>query len=249
MTMGLQRVVGRLCAAALFAGVLAGTPFWIPPAAGQGCPDIEVVFARGMGDAPGPGPVGQAFVDSLGSRVGGRSVGLYSVNYPASANFLTVSDGVTDATNHVNYMISNCPATRLVLGGFSEGAAVIDYLVGAGPNLSAIPGVGAIPAIPAIPGIPGVGAVPGLDAAPGLLTGGAPLPPEANEHVAAVAVFGNPLDKTGPLNAMSPAYGPKTIDLCHADDPICGEGKNMDAHHLYVPVLTNQAADFVAGRL
>jgi cutinase len=122
-----------------------------------------------------------------------------------------------------------------VLGGFSQGAAVVSVLVGATPSLAAIPGVGAIPGVSAIPGLGG---------------GGAPLPPEAADHVAAVAVFGNPVDKVlGPLNGLSPAYGFKTIDLCNANDPICGAGDldNRAAHHQYVPGMTDQAAAFVAG--
>lgn len=51
-------------------------------------------------------------------------------------NFLLVTDGVDDANNHVQFMIGNCPATRLVLGGYSQGAAVISVLVGATPNLA-----------------------------------------------------------------------------------------------------------------
>src|SRR6478752_373863 len=204
-----------------------------PVAAAQPCPDIDVTFVRGLGDAPGPGPLGDAFINSLRSKVGGRSVGVYGVNYAASSNFLTVSDGVADATNHVNDMIANCPATRLVLGGFSEGAAVVDFLVGAAPS------------VPAIPGVPV--ALPGLDVLSG--TGPTnPLPPAAVDHVAAVAVFGNPLTRvSGPLNGLAGPYGPKTIDLCHAGDPLCGGGSDWNAHHEYVPGLTDQAAAFVAG--
>jgi cutinase len=230
-----RRIASWLCAVALTAGAAMNAAIGIPSAAGESCPDIEVVFARGTGDALPGGPVGQAFVDSLRSKVAPRSVGIYGVNYAANLNFLMVTDGVADANNHVQYMIGTCPATRLVLGGFSQGAAVIDVLVGATPNLAAIPGVSLIP---------GVAAIPGLG------SGGAPLPPEAADHVAAVAVFGNPIDKLlGPLNGLSPVYGPRTIDLCNANDPICGEGDldNRAAHHQYVPGMTDQAAAFVAG--
>lgn len=235
----------------LMAGVVLGASVGIPSAAAQPCPDIEVIFARGLGDPPGPGPVGGAFVDSLRAKVAPRSVGLYGVNYPATSNFLRVSDGVADATNRVNFMVANCPATRLVLGGFSEGAAVVDFLVGATPPVPAIPGVPGLPAgLPPLPPIPGLPIpLPGPDILAGVGPTN-PLPPTAFDHVAAVVVLGNPLTKvSGPLNGLAGGYGPKTIDLCHAADPICGGGGDMNAHHEYVPVLTDQAAAFVAGRV
>ena len=237
-----RRISGWLCAALLTAGAVFTAPIGIPSAAADPCPDIEVIFARGMGDPPGPGPLGAAFADSLRSKVGGRSVSVYGVNYPATINFLGVADGVVDANNRVNDMTANCPGTRLVLGGFSEGAAVMDMLVlGAVPGLGAIPGMGAIPALNAVPGL---NAIPGLTSVPAMGSIG-PLAP--NDHVAAIAIFGNPLDKvSGPLNAQSGVYGPRTIDLCHVDDPVCGEGGDMNSHHLYVPEMTDQAASFVA---
>src|ERR1700751_1825463 len=149
-----RRIANSLCAATLTAGALLTSPIGTPSAGADGCPDIEVVFARGTNDSGGVGDVGQAFIDSLRSKVGGRSVGQYAVNYAATMNFLRVTDGVNDANGHVNYMIGNCPATRLVLGGYSQGAAVIDFLAGVNPGLNAIPGLG---------GIPGLNAVPGLD--------------------------------------------------------------------------------------
>jgi hypothetical protein len=87
-------------------------------------PDIEVVFARGTGSPPGIGWVGEAFVDSLRSKVSERSVEVYAVNYPATWNFSTsASAGAKDANAHVQYMAANCPSTRMVLGGMSQGAA------------------------------------------------------------------------------------------------------------------------------
>jgi cutinase len=97
-------------------------------ASAQGCPDIEVVFARGTNDAPGIGDVGQSFVSSLRNKVGDRSIGTYAVSYPANYDFLAAADGANDASAHIQYMAANCPNTRLVLGGYSQGAAVIDVI-------------------------------------------------------------------------------------------------------------------------
>src|ERR1700730_4163138 len=102
----------------------------IATASADGCPDIEVVFARGTNDAPGLGDVGGAFVDALRGKVGGRSVGAYAVNYPASFDFLAAADGANDASGHIQYMVDNCPDTRLVLGGYSQGAGVIGVVRG-----------------------------------------------------------------------------------------------------------------------
>lgn len=92
------------------------------------CPDIEVVFARGTDEPPGLGRVGSAFVDSLRGQVGGRSVGTYAVTYPATWDFLAAAGGANDASGHIQWMVNNCPNTRLVLGGYSQGAAIVDVL-------------------------------------------------------------------------------------------------------------------------
>jgi cutinase len=186
-------------------------------ASADDCPAIEVVFARGTNDAPGLGNVGGTFVDALRGKVGGRSVGTYAVNYPASFDFLAAAGGANDASAHIQYMANNCPDTRLVLGGYSQGAAVIDVI-------SAVP-------IPAV----------GFDD---------PLPPNAPDHVAAIAVFGNPSAKLGLPLTMSPVWGGRAIDLCNPDDPICQtDGENVAAHRAYPGGPTNQAANFVAGLL
>jgi cutinase len=189
----------------------------LPTASADDCPDIEVVFARGTSEAPGLGLPGGAFVDALRSKVGGRSVGSYAVNYPATYDFLAAANGANDASGHIQYMIGACPGTRLVLGGYSQGAAVIDVI-------AAVP-------------VPAVGF-------------NNPLPPDAPEHVAAVAVFGNPSAKLGLPLTTSPVWGGRSIDLCNGNDPICQtDGENVAAHKAYAGGPTNQAANFVAGLL
>jgi cutinase len=233
----LRKITVRVLAAALTVVAMSFAPNGIPTAAAQGCPDIEVIFARGTNDPPGIGIVGQGFVDALRAKVAPRTVGVYAVNYAATFNFLRAADGATDANNHAQFMANTCPDTKLVLGGFSQGAAVVDLMLGVAPNVSAVAGVSAIP---------GLNAVPGLD----LNALARPLPPDAANRVAAVAVFGNPLGRVmGPLNVLSPAFGSRTIDLCNPQDPICESGdlSNRAPHHQYVPGMTDQAASFVAG--
>ena len=50
------------------------------------------------------------------------------MNYPASLDFQTASEGVIDASNKVQATAAECPNTKIVLGGFSQGAAVAGYL-------------------------------------------------------------------------------------------------------------------------
>lgn len=193
-------------------------PGTIPAASAEPCPDVEVVFARGTGEPAGLGRVGSAFVESLRSQVAPRSVAGYPVNYPANRNFLAAGDGANDASGRIQYMAGACPDTRMVLGGYSQGAAVVDIV-------TAVP-------------VAGFGF-------------GNPLPAPFADRVAAVAVFGNPSNRFGgPLTALSPLYGAKTIDLCNGADPICSDGRDASAHSLYVQSgLASQAASFAAGRV
>ena len=188
----------------------------VTPRAWAGCPDVEVVFARGTDEPPGVGRVGGALISALRQQTP-QSVNSYAVNYPASADFLAALDGANDASSHIQQMAGTCPNTKLVLGGYSQGAAVID-IVTAAP-------------------FPGLGFRQ-------------PLPADAADHIAAVALFGNPSGRAGGLmSALTPNFDGKTIDLCNQGDPICSDGNQWKAHLAYVPGKTNQAAGFVAARV
>ncbi|WP_167105840.1 cutinase family protein [Mycobacterium sp. DL592] len=202
---------------ALLAGATLASPAALPSALADGCSDIQVVFARGTSEPPGIGRVGQAFVDSLRRKVGNRSVGVYAVNYPASYDFLAAADGANDASAFIQNVVNTCPNTKLVLGGYSQGAAIIDVI-------TSVP-------------FPAVGFTN-------------PLPPEVPDHVAALAVFGNPTAKVGLPLTSSAVYGPKAIDLCNVGDPVCSDGNDVPAHRDYSSTgMTSQAASFVAGLL
>lgn len=100
-------------------------PNTVPTASAASCPAVEVIFARGRLESPGTGVIGQAFVSALRSRVN-QNIGVYAVNYPAD-NQLDV--GANDISNRIAYNMNNCPNTRLVLGGYSLGAAATDMVL------------------------------------------------------------------------------------------------------------------------
>jgi hypothetical protein len=198
----------------------------VPSASAEPCPDVEVVFARGTTEPPGVGRIGQNFVDTLRSRVGTKSLGVYPVNYPATTDFPTAIDGINDAGNHVESMAANCPRTKIVLGGYSQGAAVMGFVtanrVPDGANLAQPP---------------------------------QPMPPEVANHVAAVTLFGKPSTQfmsfiNEPPITIGPLYAGKTIDLCVPNDPVCSGSGYPAAHRQYVEAgMVDQAADFAANRL
>jgi cutinase len=180
-----------------------------------------VVFARGRYESPGTGVLGNAFISALRSKVS-KNIGVYAVQYPADTQ---VDVGANDMSHHVQDMVNNCPDTRLVLGGYSLGAAVTDVVLAA--PISAF----------------------GFDS---------PLPPGIDQHVAAVALFGNGIQWVGPITNFNPTYNDRTIELCHGADPVCNPAdpntwKENFPQHLasaYIDAgMANQAADFVASKI
>lgn len=221
------RLPGAAVVAASGFSVFIPAALAVPSASAQPCPNVEVVFARGTGAPPGVGPTGQAFIDALRSRIGARSLGVYPVNYPASSEWATGIDGIRDAAAHVLSTANNCPQTKMVLGGYSQGAAVMGFVTSA--------------------------AVPdGIDPA----TVPKPLAPETADHVAAVVLFGMPnvraMNFLGqPPVVIGPTYEAKTLKVCATEDPVCSDGMNFAAHNTYATDAdaVSQGADFAASRL
>ncbi|WP_232006635.1 cutinase family protein [Mycobacterium sp. 1245805.9] len=199
----------------------AVVPAGTPEAAAASCPPVQVVFARGRYESPGTGALGSAFISALRSKVS-KNIGVYAVNYPADTQ---IDIGANDMSHHIQSMVSSCPDTRLVLGGYSLGAAVTDVVLAVPFNAF------------------------GFDS---------PLPDGTDQHIAAVALFGNGSAWAGPITNFNPLYNDRTIELCHGADPVCNPAdpntwKENWPQHLasaYIDAgMANQAADFVAGKL
>ncbi|MDT5310998.1 MAG: hypothetical protein QOE74_18 [Mycobacterium sp.] len=197
-----------------------------PNASNPECSDVEVVFARGTGEPPGVGGVGQVFVDSLRSKVGTKTVDVYGVQYPATVDFPRAVDGINDAAAHIQATAARCPNTKIVLGGYSQGAAVAGFVTS-----------DVVPAGAADSGVTG------------------PMPPAVANHISAVTLFGKPstrfMGMVGePTIVIGPLYAGKTLDTCVPGDPICSEGGDFSLHDAYIPDgLVDQAATYAAGKV
>lgn len=210
-----------LSASALFVGtVLLAASIEAPVATAAVCPDADVVFARGTDEPPGMGRVGDAFVDSLRKQTGGMDIGTYAVDYSAGKLQLHGGDGAKDAISHIKSTVASCPNTKIVLGGYSQGASVIDIV--AGVPLGGIKWGSALPPEYAddVAAVATFGDV--ADRA------GGSLPTQS-------ALLGSKaIDLCNPNDP-----------ICHA-----GPGNEWSGHtEGYIPVYTTQAAVFVASKL
>ncbi|BBY97485.1 cutinase family protein [Mycolicibacterium fallax] len=198
------------------------------------CPDIGVAFARGTAESPGVGNIGQAFVDAMRAQAAPRTVGVHGVNYPASNDFngagfqANILDGVRDLRDHVRGVVSVCPQTQMVIGGYSQGAMVAEFA-----TADALP--------EEVPGVPQPLPTDVADKVVAVVLLGKP-------NGASSVKYGAPVAGPGP------GFAGKTLQLCAPEDPVCALDPaapwNPAAHSAYVPNgMVGEGAAFAVGRL
>jgi cutinase len=99
------------------------------------CPAVNVVFARGTGEPAGLGIVGTPFASAVSTDLPGKSVTDYAVNYAADFSQASAGPGATDMSEHIISMAAQCPDTKFIIGGYSQGASVTDIALGIQPGL------------------------------------------------------------------------------------------------------------------
>ncbi|EGD54158.1 Cutinase [Gordonia neofelifaecis NRRL B-59395] len=231
------------CLIVAAAGLVAGgsTAGRTDAGAAPGCADVHVLFARGtVEDAPPLGLTGIAFGNAVRSRLANKSVRVEAIDYAASANFTnklafarTFVDGMKSAQRRVESIATTCPRTRIVVGGYSQGAALAGYTISSGYQIpqkytqysSYVPD---------------------------------PLPAGVAPHIAAVVEFAPPSarfirEAGAPPIQPQPVYAGRTVKYCIQGDTICNGAPlgGPNALHLLYSVngMADQAADYVARHL
>jgi hypothetical protein len=231
------RPVSHLVAAALLTISAVGLTMVSPAASAKPCADVEVVFARGSDEPPGVGKVGQTFVDALRSRLTDQSIVVYPVNYAAASGLSSGVDfdrsvitGIRDEVSHIEWTALDCPDTQMVLGGYSQGAAVTGYA-----TAQSVPAGLPDELVPELP---------------------RPMPDVVVDHVAAVVLFGKPSATfirryDAPPVVVGPLYAPKTREYCARNDTVCDGADGIPLGHLDYPTngMPANAAEFAANRV
>jgi len=235
----IQRWTASVVAAiALVSGVFLGNA---PATAAPGCADIEVLWARGTAEPGAPiGYTGLAFIQALRGQTPGRSLNARGVSYAASDDFNnrvkfveSVNAGVKSAQNVIKGIAVRCPRSRIVFGGYSQGAVVAGYAL---VDKLQIPRKYLAYQRYAPP----------------------PLPASVTSHLAAVVFFGEPSarfirDLGAPPIIVGDRFRPKLVRFCAPGDTICNGapvGAPSVQHGLYpFNGMTVAAAAFVVRRL
>jgi len=96
---------------------------------GSPCKELLLIFARGTLETGNIGTlVGPLLGDSLITDLGAANVAVQGVDYPADiAGFLVGGDPGGSATmaDLVTQAISQCPSSRIVMGGYSQGGQLV----------------------------------------------------------------------------------------------------------------------------
>lgn len=225
------------CLVLALGGAFAIVSTQASPARAASCPDVELIFARGTVEpAPPLGLTGESFLAALRNQLPGKSVVGYGVNYPASDKFNnklaianSVAIGVRDTQKRVRYLAAACPDTKIVLGGYSQGATVAGFSVADKID------------------------VPAQyqryqDQVP------PPLSPAISDKVAAIVLFAPPsanwLASAGaPPMVIGKAYRAKTIRYCIAGDTVCNGAPAQSPNGLHVLYSVNGDTLNAAGKV
>ncbi|WIM92790.1 cutinase family protein [Actinoplanes oblitus] len=210
------------------AGPRAGTR------AAAACGDVRIIVTRASTEAPGTGIIGS--LATAVTRASKQTVTTEATDYPALLNPYppSVAAGTRALTKQLTDTATGCPATKLVLMGYSQGAHVIGDVLA------------------------GTGQVAGFTRADAIGT------EIADRVVAVILmgdprfvpgkVFNAGTSRTRGLfprgaDASLDAFADRTRSFCDTGDTFCAGGQSVAVHLSYTRKYNREAGAFVLNRI
>jgi hypothetical protein len=234
--MRIKAVTLGAAAAMLVAGLVVTTQSFAgtrTTAAAAGCADVHIIATRASTEAPGAGIIGS--VVSAVQRDSEQSVSTEATAYPATLRNYTnsVAQGVSALREQIATEAAACPAAKIVLMGYSQGAHVIgDVLAGSGAARDR-----ATQALDA-------GAAAKVTAV--ILMGDPRYVPGKSFNAGTSKTAGR---FPRPANASLDAFASKTQSYCDTGDTFCASGASVQVHLSYTRKYGTVAENFVLGRI
>ncbi|KAF9699143.1 hypothetical protein EKO04_002728 [Ascochyta lentis] len=110
---------------------------------GNCCTDMTVIFARGTGEMGNMGTIsGPPMVKAIRSKLGADRVTVQGVDYAASAagNANLGADGGKVMAEYVQQALKQCPSTKVIVSGYSQGGMVVHNAFSNGVSASNVAG-------------------------------------------------------------------------------------------------------------
>ncbi|BGP16667.1 hypothetical protein JCM10213_000417 [Rhodosporidiobolus nylandii] len=232
---------------------------------------VHIIVARGSGESAGKGIIGQVATLVKKQVSGSDSM---AIDYPASLQDYqsSSSKGVSAMTSAIQSYLQQCPDSKIVLMGYSQGAQVVgDTLCGSSQTSTSSFGAsggstsGSGYSLPA--GGWSLNNLGGSKARRAKHNDGINkrnLAEHVKDNIVAVIQMGDPTFVAGKSwdvgsatrNGVSPRSGScfdnladKTQSYCDQGDTFCASGSSMDTHLSYVRTYGQKAADFVAAKV
>ncbi|KAJ4391096.1 hypothetical protein N0V93_004711 [Gnomoniopsis smithogilvyi] len=203
------------------------------------CPAVMVLAARETTAPPGFGSA-MTLVNLILQAFPGTSAA-QSIEYPAAGGnnqqyAQSVTAGISAVLTQLAVFTAQCPNSKIVMHGYSQGAQIMDDAFCGGPDGSS------------------------------LTTNNATLVPAATgQKVAALVFMGDPRHIGGevfnrgnataggfaarPVGFSCPLYEARMVSFCDSPDPFCSNGTDMATHQGYGREYGQQALQFVMSRL
>lgn len=213
-----------------FPGLSAGTRAASTGDQAGNCPDAHIIVTRASTEAPGTGIIGS--LATAVTRASDQKITVEATDYPALLNPYapSVAAGTEALTTQLTDEATNCPDTKIVVMGYSQGAHVIgDVLAGtgrvAGFTQSAAISTDVSDKVVAVILMGDPRYVPGelFDA--------------GTSRTRGLFARGN--------DASLDAFADRTQSYCDTGDTFCASGASVAVHLSYTRKYNNVAEDFV----